>query len=292
MKPGTPRPPRGFLTMATGKVGFLEMAVDMALSLRAHSTLPIALACDDGLLESARTRYANVFDHVQVVPDRFLHGRVRKYGAAEATPFEETVFVDADCMVLGPLDYLFESLAEHDMAMVGQQLTRSDDENHHGFSTRRLMVQFGLDRYLKTNSGIFCFRRDPGIEIMEACRECFLNEAKPRLKYSLLLGRWLGDEIAFGIVGGRRQLGSLPVPAPMYWPQEFESLDLAHPTKPLLHMIWPPRDSVVDELVESMRERRRAADVPGDGEAFWRDEVAKLKRMKRRRGFLERIGWW
>jgi len=278
--------------MATGQIEFLEMAVDMALSLRGHTDLPIALACDESIAETARTRYSIVFDHVCLVPDRFLQGRVRKYGAAAATPFDETTFVDADCIVLDSLDYLFESLGEHEMAMVGEQLTLEDDENHHGFSTRRLMIQFGLERYLKTNSGIFCFRREPGMEVMEACRECFLNEAKPRLKFSMLLGRWLGDEIAFGIVGGRRGLGTLPVPAPMFWPHEFESLDLDRPAKPLLHLIWPPSDAVVDSLVEAMRDRRQAAKVPGNAEAHWRKEVSKLERMKRRRRVLERIGWW
>ncbi len=284
--------PRGFLTMATGSLGFLEMAVDMALSLREHTDLPIGLACDRALLEPARTRYGAAFDEVGLVPERFLAGRIRKYGVAEATPFEETTFIDADCIVLGSLDYTFDALARHDMAMLGQRLTLEDDLNHHGFSTRRLMETFGLDHYLKTNSGIFTFRKQPAIEIMEECRTCFLEEARPRLKWSILLGRWLGDEIAFGIVGGRRGVGSLPAPNPMYWPQEFDELDLTAPHKPLLHFIWPPSEDVLVELLQGMRARRAEAGIPGDAERQWRDEVAKLHQMKRRRRLLERIGWW
>ena len=37
---------RGYLTMAVGKRRYLEMAVDMALSLREHTDLPIAIAAD------------------------------------------------------------------------------------------------------------------------------------------------------------------------------------------------------------------------------------------------------
>jgi hypothetical protein len=278
--------------MATGSRDFLEMAVDMALSLREHTSEPLGLACDDGLAGAARDTYAKVFDEVTVVPERFLQGRVRKYGAAEASPFDKTVFVDADCIVLGSLDHLFDPLTEHDMAMLGEQLTRAENENHHGFSTRRLMTQFGLESYLKSNSGIFAFRREPALEIMEECLRCFLDEARPRLKWQILLGRWLGDEIGFGIVGGRRGVETLPEPHAMYWPQEFDDIDLDAPSKPLLHLIWPPRPPLLDRLLDDMRRRRETMDLPTESARVWRAEVTRLERMKRRRRLAERIGWW
>lgn len=286
------RRPRGYLTLATGRPDFLEMAVDMALSLREHTELPIGLVADEALAHTARARFGAVFDEVSVLDDRFLAGRIRKYGVASASPFDEAVFVDADCMVLGSLDHLFQALDEHDVALLGEQLTRDDDENHHGFSTRRLMERFELDRYLKTNSGVFAFRREPAIEVMEAWRTCFLEELRPRLRWSLLLGRWLGDEIAIGIVGGRLGLGTLPLPHVMYWPHEFADLDLDEPTKPLLHFIWPPPDEVLERLMVEIRSRRRRAGLPPASEAPWRAEVEKLHRMRRRRRLLEKLGWW
>lgn len=281
---------RGYLTMAVGRPRFLEMAVDMALSLREHTQHPIALVADSELADLAAARYPAVFDDVSVLPPRFLDGRGRKYGTAEASPYEETMYIDSDCIVLASLDHLFDALEYSDLAMVGSQLTVDQDENHHGFSSRWLMRRFGLERYMKTNSGLFCFRRSKAIEIMEECRTCFVEEARPQLKWYLLVGRWLGDEIAFGIVGGRRNLGTLPVPSPMYWPQEFDALDLSRPSKPLLHMIWPPPPGVVDELMEGIRVRRSSASVPGDSEMVWREEVRELNRMVRRRRFAERIG--
>lgn len=268
------------------------MAVDMALSLREHTELPIGVVADEALADTARARFGTVFDEVSVIDDRFLAGRIRKYGVASASPFAEAVFVDADCMVLGSLDHLFQALGEHDVAMLGEQLTRDDDENHHGFSTRRLMERFELDRYLKTNSGVFAFRREPAVEVMEAWRTCFLEELRPRLRWSLLLGRWLGDEIAIGIVGGRLGLGTLPLPHVMYWPHEFADLDLDDPAKPLLHFIWPPPDEVLDRLMAGIRSRRRRAGLPLASEAPWRAEVEKLHRMRRRRRLLEKLGWW
>lgn len=283
---------RGYLTLAVGRPAFLEMAVDMALSLREHTALPVGVVCDAALAVLARERYTSAFDHVTLLPERFDRGRVRKYGIAEACPFDEAVFIDADCIVLGSLDHLFKPLATRAMAMLGEQLTTADDENHHGFSTRWLMRRFELERYLKTNSGVFAFRREPALEIMEAFLRCFEDEARPRLRWPLLRGAWLGDEIAIGIVGGRLGLGTLGAEHPMYWPAEFGSIDPDHPSKPLLHFIWPPDASLLERLLADMRDRRRARGVGGDGSAAWRAEVEELRKMRRRRLVLEKIGWW
>ena len=82
------------------------------------------------------------------------------------------------------MDDLWAALDATDMAMVGEQLTLADDRRHHGFLTRALMRRFALDSYLKTNSGLFCFRRSEALEIMEECRECYLKEVRPSLRWS------------------------------------------------------------------------------------------------------------
>jgi hypothetical protein len=274
---------RGYLTLAARSRRYLEMAVDMALSLREHTALPIALAADDELGDIARTRYEAAFTTVTRLPDRFRGGRALKYGSAEASPFDETMFVDADCLVLGGMDHLFAVLDATDMAMTGEQLTANDDRDHHGFSTTKLIRRFGLDSYLKTNSGLFCFKREPALAIMDECLTCYTHEVRRQLRWTALLGKWLGDELAFGIVGGRRKLGTLPKPDAMYWPEELPALDLRRPTKPLLHMLWPLEPDQLAQLVEDTESRRRAAGVPGDAGAHWREESRRLERLRRRR---------
>ena len=278
--------------MAVGRRRYLEMAVDMALSLREHDDRPIALAADATLGRAARECYGPVFDEVTEIPGRFLDGRAIKYGAAAASPFAETMFVDSDCFVLGSLDYLWSGLDGADMAMLGELLTEHEDENHHGFSTRSLMRRFGLDHYLKTNSGIFCFRTDAALEIMETCLVTFLEEIRPSLRGGILRGGWVGDEIGFGVVGGRRKLGTLPFPQPMYWPQEFRAIDLDRPSKPLLHFIWPPGPAVVGRLLRDAADRRAAVGVSSADQDHWLDELEGLRRMARRRRLLERLRIW
>ena len=285
-------PTRGYLTLAAGSPRYLEMAVDMALSLREHSGHPIGLVCDEGIAETAMSTYPTVFDDVTPIGSDFRDGRALKYGVAEACRWDEAVFIDADCMVLGSLDHAFDALAHTPIAFLGELLTRDDNENHHGFSTRRLMRTFDLDRYLKTNSGFFAFRKAPAEEIMRECLRCFLDEARPKLSLSLLRGAWLGDEIAIGIVGGRRELQPLPKPAEMYWPAEFEALDPDRPSKPLLHFIWPLPPRTFAELMRVAEVRREAAGVPWPGARHWEVEQANLQRMARRRRWLERLRIW
>lgn len=284
---------RGYLTLAARQPRFLEMAVDMALSLREHTSHPIALAADETLGSMARTRYPGVFDHVTLIPARFSAGRALKYGTAEASPFEEAIFVDADCLVLGPLDDVFDALHGQAVVMTGEHLTPEEDRIHHGFSTTSLIRRFGLETYLKTNSGLFGFRRSAAVEIMEECRRCYEDEVVRQLRWSTLLGKWLGDELAFGIVGGRRKLGTIPLPHRMYWPGEFRELDLERPAKPLLHMIWPPTPETLEALLRGAAARRRAAGLPlDDNGTHWRQEVRRLGRLSRRRRIFGRVGWY
>jgi hypothetical protein len=243
---------------------------------------------DEPLRAVLRERYARVFDEIVLLPDRYRNGRALKYGCAEATPFETTTFVDADCVVLGGLDPVMESLNGDPLAMVGKLLTRADDDMHHGFPTRELMKRFGLDRYLKTNSGLFCFRKSRALEIMDECYNCYVHEARPALRGSIVLGRWVGDEIAFGIVGGRRRLPTLPEPSPMYWRQELERLDLVRPYKPLLHMLWPLPEDALERLVRATADRRQGAGVPGNTE-HWRSEARSLEWMARRQRIRDRL---
>jgi hypothetical protein len=134
-------PSRGYLTLAARDPVYLEMAVDMALSLREHTALPIALAADEALGVRAQTRYAGIFDVVTLIPQRFREGRALKYGTAEASPFEETMFVDADCIVLASMDDRWSALERSELAMTGELLTTDEDRRHHGFSSYRSYVQ-------------------------------------------------------------------------------------------------------------------------------------------------------
>ncbi len=266
----------GLVTLAAGDARYLEMAVDLALSAREHTALPFALVADPTLARRARDRYAGVFAEVCLLPERFREGRARKYGVPEATPWDRAIFIDADCFVLGPLDRFWNALGDVDFALVGERLGPDDDVIHHGFPTRDLVARFDLPWYLKSNSGVLYFRREPALAIMDDCLACHRDEILPTLR-----GGFLGDELAFGVVGGRRGLSLFPSPGPMFWPAELPEIDLDRPGKPVLHYLAPLPAELFEELVARADRRRRAAAVPGSSAPHWRIEQRRVGRMRR-----------
>jgi hypothetical protein len=277
---------RGYLTLSTGPRYYLELAVDMALSLKEHTAYPVALVADEAAARKARQEYGEVFDQIVLLPKRFRSNQAWKYGTAVATPFQETMFLDADAFVLATLDGLFEVLRNEFFAMVGDRLGPEEDQNHHGFSTRALIRAFRLDSYLKTNSGLFAFRKREARPFMEECLETFRNELRPRFRWHRPRGAWLCDEIGFGVMGGRRRdVATFPVPGPMSWPSEFVDLDLERPTRPFLHLLGPLPDPILRTLIEEAQVRRVRAGLPESTCAHLHREMAshdrKLLRVAR-----------
>lgn len=267
---------RGYLTLAAGNAAYLEMAVDLALSLRPWARFPVLLVADDVLGARARADYPRVFDDVVPLAPRFREGRARKYGVAVASPFDETLFVDADCMILADPSSIWSAAGPAPLTFVGERLSAADDGYHHGFSTRALMRRFGLDVYLKVNSGVFLVRREGGAEAMDACLRCYEDEIRASLARPIFPWRFLGDELAFGVVGGRRGFSTFAGPGPMYWAPEIRALDPARPTKPVLHFIAPIPAATLETLLAAARERRRAADLPWRlSYAWWRNKARK-----------------
>ncbi|MFQ5537617.1 MAG: hypothetical protein ACE5GJ_09220 [Gemmatimonadota bacterium] len=263
---------RGYVTLACGRRRYLEMAVDMALSLREHSPLPVALVADETLGAYAREHYRGVFHSVAELPHRFRVERAAKYGVVEASPFEEGIFIDADCLIVSDPDGFWERLDGQGVALVGEMLGWEDDRTHHGFSTRTLMEEFGLERYLKSNSGVFYFRRSAALPIMEECLVCYREEVLVRLR-----GWLLGDELAFGVVGGRRGLGLFPLPGPMYWRPELAAMVPGRFPKPVCHMIGPVARGALKFLLQEVDRRRKEAGLPAGSARYWKREQRKVK---------------
>ena len=280
-------PSRGCVTIAVRKRSYLEMAVDMRLSLAEHSDLPLVLGADWELAASALEDFPGVFDDVVRIDDRYRVHRAMQFAAGQVSPFDHTLFIDADCLVLSDPGVLWPDEDAAPVVLTGQLLRAGDEDwNHHGFSTGDLIRKFDLDGYLKCNGGVFYFRGTEGRLLLEECLATYVDEVLPRLSVGPWpalgiplrgwLGGFLGAELAFGIVGGRRGFGTFPHPGPMYWPGELAELDPRKPWKPVCHWIGPLRREAFQHLLEETRRRRREAGVRDSGTAHWEAEDRRL----------------
>ncbi len=281
---------QGYLTIAVEKRRFLEMAVDLALSMRQFDDRPLALAADAGLADVARSDFPGVFASIHLVDPAFIHHRASKFCAAEVSPFEETVYLDADCLILDDPEPLWSGAGSGPITMTGAILTReSRDWWHQGFSSRELMARFQLDTYLKSNGGVFHFRRDGAAELLKECHEVYQTVVLGELWDGENPPIGLGDEFAFAIVGGRRGFDVYPNPVPTHWIHEVVKLDLDSIRKPVLHFTAPVPRKALDRLMEEVRERRRVAGLPpGSSEAAWRKKAQGPGLVKKVKRFLFR----
>ncbi|MEM6584694.1 MAG: hypothetical protein AAF692_02965, partial [Pseudomonadota bacterium] len=83
----------GFITMAFGDQRYVEQAVNLALSVKRHMPhQKIALITD-------REERVAPFDEQVRMEDAAVAGTVLKRKMYEYSPYEETLFIDSDCLV-------------------------------------------------------------------------------------------------------------------------------------------------------------------------------------------------
>ena len=94
---------RGFVTMATGGIRYFEVAHNLLLSYRffSRTPLPFAIICD------RTNEYTADFDKVILIDDP-AHSFLDKLRVPSLAPYEETIFIDSDCLAYRDLNGLWK----------------------------------------------------------------------------------------------------------------------------------------------------------------------------------------
>ena len=90
---------RGFVTIATGKENYYRIAAALLRSYRHFSQRPEPFA----ILCETTNRYTDLFDLAVVLPDP-RRSYVDKLSLPEHLPFDENIFIDADCLAYRDLN--------------------------------------------------------------------------------------------------------------------------------------------------------------------------------------------
>ena len=276
--------PFAFVTIATGKRFYLEMAVDMVLTLRRFHDEPVVLLAEGDCLDEARASYADLFTRIVAVPEVPAKKRRAKFLLADLTPAHRAIFVDADILVLKPLQKLIDVAGREPVAMMGSFVGADTTKRHHGIPIPKLCSAFGTDRFFTSHSAAILFDRDRA--------RPFMTEAAKVHEEMLILkpGPFIGDELAFGIAGARCGVAQMPKPFPVIWSNEVDDLDLTTPPKPFLHFHLNPPRRVLEAALATVSELRRAHGFdPVASQAAWRrkaranaaDPVAIVRKLRR-----------
>jgi hypothetical protein len=147
---------RGIITLAYGQRRFIEQARSLAHSLQLHAPhLPRALItdCDDSEILQLFT---------EVIPYRPEYGSgVRQKMFLDLySPYEQTLFIDSDCLVLGNLDAFWSAFAGQPFGVPGYKYLRKGSTDPY-LDVEHALESLHLTTIPKFNGGTYYFGRSP-----------------------------------------------------------------------------------------------------------------------------------
>ena len=152
-------PSQGYQIIATGAERYLTMASACAASLRLFDgTRPIQLVTDRTVEALADHPYRGLFDDITRIADGAGVGPIIKLSAYDHAIYDETMFVDADCLLLKrDIDRYWSVLsADYEMTLPG--LWQSEGP-WYGMDVAEMCKLAGIDRLVQMNSGTIFFKR-------------------------------------------------------------------------------------------------------------------------------------
>lgn len=115
---------RGFVTVATGNTRYYKMAHNLLLSYKYHSKTPtpFVILCD------RQNEWTSGFDQVVIIKEP-SYSYMDKMRIFDLSPFEETIFIDADSLVYRDLDLLWELFKDGpDVGLLGSTFPLTSDK--------------------------------------------------------------------------------------------------------------------------------------------------------------------
>lgn len=155
---------RGFVTIATGNQKYYQLAVDLLKSYRVNgkSTLPFAIICDRDCPE------AREFDDMVLISDPH-HSYLDKLALYRNIPYDETIFIDADALILSPIDNIWDDFASMgDFSCYGTALPLNSQGGwfvYEDMGELKQQLNFGVSMH----GGIYYLRKT------DTCRDIFEN---------------------------------------------------------------------------------------------------------------------
>ncbi len=114
---------KGFITIATGEEGYYQLARNLLHSYHyfCKEPLPFAILCD------RKNKSTEEFDDVIVYRNGVTNSYLDKLSLGEYLPYDENIFIDADCLAYGDLNQLFEYFQNaDDFSCFGRVLSLED----------------------------------------------------------------------------------------------------------------------------------------------------------------------
>jgi len=192
---------RGLITIALGTDTYLRMAKDLALSARMHcATTPRAVVTD-----SSDPELSELFDVVIPVDASLGDPLFQKLCLDKYSPFDETLFVDCDSLIVGDLDFIWRACEGRSSTFVGQKQTTG---SWYGAEVATVCRACHVPWLGTLNSGLIFFRSgEAASKLFESGRRA--QRRCHELGFDLFRGNTYSDEIGFSIAFGEHTVDPL-----------------------------------------------------------------------------------
>lgn len=143
----------GFLTMAVGAEKYMKQAVNLAISLKIHMpSSVIAVITDHSIVDP-------IFDIVVKYDGSGIIGVVNKIDIYEFSPFDETVFIDADCLVSRPFLNEIGDIRKYDVSPIVETYLGRGGVEQWLPNFDLVLDELKLPCFPKYNGGLYFFRK-------------------------------------------------------------------------------------------------------------------------------------
>jgi hypothetical protein len=157
-------PTRGVVYCALKNPLYLEAALISALALRQlEPDLPIMLLSDFSHLQTFRLERFNILTQTLVIPDserlpNGMESRLIKTSLLQFTPFEQTLYLDADVLPIQPIAPIWDFLAQGNMALAVDVRPTISECDHVAKEEREYTLQRCSAATVQLNGGVMLWR--------------------------------------------------------------------------------------------------------------------------------------
>ena len=180
----------GILTYAYGHARFMQQAIAMAQSAKRFNP-GLALACvTDDTMHTGLNQW---FDVLIPYNPAFGSNLRQKLFFDKYTPFQETLFIDSDCLLTGPLDELVLQCRHRSFAVLGYPI-----ENGWWYmDVAQAIAKYNLEYIPRFNGGFYYFQQNPeSAWVFNKARQIGRIHTRMRI-YEL--GEWFNEEVFYAI---------------------------------------------------------------------------------------------
>lgn len=184
---------RGIITLAFGKDRYIEMAKSLARSLVLHDPeIPRAVVTD-----SEDPELRELFTHFLPYRPEYGSNLRQKMYLDLYSPFQETLFIDSDCLVVHKLDPFWKAFAKVPFGVPGHRVLRAGEQDEY-MDVAFTMEHFSLTELPKFNGGTYYFKRSPEAKAFFETARMLLANFK-ELQFKDFRGDGPADEALYSV---------------------------------------------------------------------------------------------